>query len=80
MRKGWAILSLSLILEARMTILVKKMISIRLDEELLELLENVQAIPDSMYFERDRTWLIERAIQETYTPLVEKHLATQPSR
>lgn len=48
----------------------KKMISIRLNTELIKLLEDVAKLQGSYYFDRDRTWLIEEAIKEQYQPLV----------
>jgi len=44
----------------------KKMISIRLDGGLLELLSRVQETPNTIYFGKTRTALIETAVKEHY--------------
>lgn len=43
----------------------KKAISIRLDERLVKLLDDIKA-KDGLYFDRNRTWLIEHALWEIY--------------
>ncbi len=48
------------------TVANKTPISIRLDNSLLEMLEQISNEPGSFYFDRDRTWLIEHAIRKTY--------------
>lgn len=53
----------------------KKMVSLRLDEEILALLQKVQEAKDTIYWQRDRTWLIENALKQVYEPIV----AAQPS-
>lgn len=47
----------------------KTKISIRLNDDLMELLEKVSAAENSMFWQRDRTWLIEYAIENTYGEL-----------
>lgn len=47
----------------------KKAISIRLDETLLEILDEVSQQQGTFYFERNRTWLIEHAIRKVYADL-----------
>ena len=44
----------------------KKPLTIRLDLQLFDLLDAVSQKPNSFYFDRGRTWLIEHAIRETY--------------
>lgn len=51
---------------------MKRPITIRLDEDLLELLKQVSECEGTMYYDRDRTWLIEKAITEQYQPLLDK--------
>lgn len=50
------------------TVLAKKMVSIRLDEDLIKLLKEVSEKRDSIYFDRGRTWLIEHAVRKVYSP------------
>ena len=45
----------------------KKMISIRLDERLIRMLDKIKKKPGTMYYDRDRTWLIEHALKEQYS-------------
>jgi len=47
----------------------KKYLNIRLDPDLIALMERVISVPDTMYWARDRTFMIEHAIREQYTPL-----------
>lgn len=44
----------------------KTPISIRMNDDLLEMLEKVSGQEGSMFWQRDRTWLIEYAIEQTY--------------
>lgn len=45
----------------------KTPVSIRLNDDLLELLEKVSAAEGTMFWQRDRTWLIEYAIEQTFS-------------
>ena len=51
----------------------KKQISIRLDEDLIEMLKRVSQAPGTLYYDRDRTWLIEYAVRKTYAELTLAH-------
>ncbi|MEM7334285.1 MAG: hypothetical protein AAF490_19520 [Chloroflexota bacterium] len=53
-----------------MNTLAKKMITLRLDEDLIEKLKKVAKKEDSLFYDRDRTWLIEYAIKKTYGPII----------
>lgn len=55
-----------------MDILTKRMVSLRIEEKYLAMLEQVQEAEGTMYWQRDRTWLIENAIRLAYAPFVEK--------
>ena len=46
------------------------MVSIRMSEELITLLENVRKVEGSFYFDRDKTWLIEHAIKQQYQHVI----------
>ncbi len=48
------------------TVVTKRKISLRLDEELIDMLDKVSQKKGSVYFDRDRTWLIEHAIVAQY--------------
>jgi predicted transcriptional regulator len=50
----------------------KTPISLRLDDRLLEMLEKIQQTEGTKYWDRDRTWLIEHAIEQLYGPVYEK--------
>jgi hypothetical protein len=58
--------------------MLKKMISIRLDRNLLVLLDKASKTPNTIYAGKSRTFLIEEAIKEQYKMFseinaVEKH-------
>jgi predicted transcriptional regulator len=63
-----------------MDIVVKRMVSLRLDEELLALLEQVAETPGTMYWQRDRTWLVENAIRLIYEPIVASQETKKPTQ
>lgn len=54
------------------TVTMKKPVTMRFNKELLELLDKVAACEGTMYYDRDRTWLVEQAVMEKYQPLVNK--------
>lgn len=54
------------------TVVTKRKISLRLDEELLDMLELVSKRPGSVYFDRNRTWLIEHAIEAQYKDITKE--------
>lgn len=47
----------------------KKAIGIRLDENLIDMLDTVSQTSGSYFHGRNRTWLIEYAIRKTYADL-----------
>ena len=55
------------------TVMAKKMISFRVDPGLLDLLDEVSATPDTMFYDRGRTWLIEYAIKQTYNGMSDQN-------
>jgi hypothetical protein len=48
----------------------KTPINIRLSQDTLELLEQVSETEGTLFWQRDRTWLIEYAIGQTYSDFV----------
>ena len=44
----------------------KQMISLRFDPNLITLLKRVQETPNTIFYEKDRTWLIEKAVKEYF--------------
>ena len=42
------------------------MISFRFDPKTILLLKRVQKTPNTIFYEKDRTWLVEEAVREYY--------------
>ena len=53
-----------------MEIVAKVPISMRMDDTILSMLERLQNAKGTVYWQRDRTWLIEHALKQTYEPIL----------
>lgn len=50
----------------------KKRVSFRFDQESIDLLDEISKVDDDLYKGRSRTWLIEYAIRQHYSPVIDK--------